>query len=364
METNEESADRMTNNTPFNEDSNDMTKSMEISPKVHKTMQITTDKSAPRLIRQSSLARGNKAGQFISKVPSNILTAMEYEESAYERLSTAMRRCHDCLIELMLHVLAHPFVLPVDRKSVAGYYNFISQPISLSEIQTHLIKGLYDDSIFNFYSDVMILLENSVAFNPESSPIHQSALKLVVIFERLFFEMVLTWDSCLTTSLCCHICRIQSNISIPHSDSQTDLNESPRNSSASPALDNSNSSQKMAVCERCEASYHLNCVDSRLSLAPRTDWYCLGCSENRSIAAIHPNKLTKVTHPSNSHLNGQVVGIEQIRQTVQFVVEFDDHTREMWNGNKVRSNAIRDGKINISTLMLSCLLIPFCDIPS
>jgi hypothetical protein len=268
-----------------------------------------------------------------SKLPSEIVSALEYDPQDYEKLSIAMKRCHTVLYELIRHHLAQPFVAPVDRKVVLGYYNFISQPISLQEIKRSLLKGVYEDHIYRVYADVMILFENSVAFNPDSSPIHQSALKLVIIFERLFYEIVLSWDQSLESNAYCHICRQQ------HHPSQ--LNQS---QSTSYQGDNGDSNESIAYritsCERCEACYHFGCLDPPVTTTLRTDWYCLGCIESRSIANVHPNKFTKVYHPEQRKLTGQVVGIEQVRQTLQFIIDFDDRQREVWDGKKVRQYAI------------------------
>jgi hypothetical protein len=230
------------------------------------------------------------------------------DEQAAEKLSPAMQRCYLVVQELMHHPLGAAFCYPVDSRSSASYKTVISQPICLLNIRKSLIDGLYEDCISKFYTDMNILFENCFAFNVEGSLMNQTAQKLLLVFERLFFEIVLTWDSPLPSGDCCHYCR-----------------------SLEPPAPN----MKSVVCERCDASYHLGCVDPPLPGVPKYDWYCPGCVDSKDVACVHPNKLTAVVHPDNDKLPGQVVGIEQHKQTLRFVVEFGK-CREYWSGAQVR----------------------------
>eukprot|EP01038_Epipyxis_sp_PR26KG_P006174 gene6174-8504_t len=228
-----------------------------------------------------------------------------------EKLSFAMQRCFIVIRDLMLCSHALPFLSPVDKTILPAYYKQISQPISLMDIRDHLINGLYSGSIFKFYSDVILLIENGCVFNHENSPAKASALKLMIVFERLFFETVLTIDNPLSFHDCCHGCR-----------------------SSDPVTTN-----KVAVCDRCESTYHLHCLQPPLSSSPRSEWYCSPCVEQKSVAATHPYRTANVAHPNNRNITGEVVGIEQVKQTIMFVVDFGK-SRELWNGRKVRENTI------------------------
>jgi hypothetical protein len=63
------------------------------------------------------------------------------------------------------------------------------------------------------------------------------------------------------------------------------------------------------------------------------------------VASVHPNKTTEVIHPDfisgkgTIHNRGSVCGIEQIKGTLRFVVEFGSY-RELWNGRKVRKYGV------------------------
>lgn len=80
-----------------------------------------------------------------------------------------MQRCYIVIRDLMINPQANAFLWPVDERFLPTYYKFIPQPLSLSEVRSSLVEGNYHDSIFKFYCDVILVLENAMAFNPENS---------------------------------------------------------------------------------------------------------------------------------------------------------------------------------------------------
>ena len=90
------------------------------------------------------------------------------------------------------------------------------------------------------------MFENAQVYNSELTIIAQAAQKLMIIFDRLFLEMVLCFDAPLSFHSYCHSCRSPVNELDPH-----------------------------LVCERCEAFFHLTCTQQR-SL-PKGDWLCPLC---------------------------------------------------------------------------------------
>lgn len=36
---------------------------------------------------------------------------------------------------------------------------------------------------------------------------------------------------------------------------------------------------RMLVCDECNATYHMDCLDPPLSSAPSNEWYCIDCAE-------------------------------------------------------------------------------------
>ena len=132
---------------------------------------------------------------------------MEEDAAESEKLTIAMQRCYIVIRDLMNCNHAAMFINPVSASVVASYHKFVVKPISLIEIRKFLVQGGYANSIYRFYMDIRFLLENAVCFNPEGTLIRASAQKLLIIFERLFLETVLAWDSPHPYCECCVACR-------------------------------------------------------------------------------------------------------------------------------------------------------------
>lgn len=162
------------------------------------------------------------------------VTAMETQAMS---LSVAMQRCYVVIRDLMHHHAATHFCKPVNPRTLPQYARIIYQPLSLSEIRNSLLQGIYRDSISNFYSDVNLLFENALAYNPENSLVNLNAQKLVCVFERMFLETVLCWDNALPFYDSCHGCRTAESVG----------------------------DSKGVVCERCDSEYHPRCLDPPLS---------------------------------------------------------------------------------------------------
>jgi hypothetical protein len=132
---------------------------------------------------------------------------VEADAADAEKLSIAMQRCYIVVRDLMNYSLSAMFVNPVNPAVVSSYYNFVAKPLSLREVRRFLIGGGYKDSIYQFYMDIRFLLENAMSFNPEGSTIKANAQKVLIVFERMFHETVLTWDAPLPFNDCCIVCR-------------------------------------------------------------------------------------------------------------------------------------------------------------
>jgi hypothetical protein len=240
---------------------------------------------------------------------------------AVSLLTISMQRCYYLLNDLINHPLSEPFRKPIARSRFPSYYKVISQPLCLYEIRKFLLDGGYNNSMTNFFSDINLVFENAIAFNPEGSIPSLTAIKLNIIFERMFLEIVLSWDNVLPFFDSCHFCR----------------------SHDEPCVGN-----KGVKCERCDAMYHLSCLNPPLLSPPRSDWYCPGCIEQRGIAFVHPNNISKVRHPTIENLTGEVVGMEQIKQNIIFIIQFGNK-KEMWTGKQVRNQMTQ--QLNNDTVM-------------
>ena len=236
------------------------------------------------------------------------------EEDEFARatlLSLASQRCYLVIRDLMLNPIAYSFCNPVRKQDAPSYSKTIANRLCFADIKRHLLNGGYENAISKFYTDVNLVFENALAFNPDFTQITHYAHKLLSIFERMFMEFVLYVDSPLPCMDACHICR----------------------SMDEPVLLQTGG----AKCERCEGLFHLHCLTPPLVANPRQEWYCPFCIEQKGVATVHPNNTAKVLHPERPGLCGEVVGMEQIKQTIRFVIEFGT-CREMWSGSKVRKN--------------------------
>ena len=233
-----------------------------------------------------------------------------------EQLSVAMQRCYIVIRDLMTHPLAIHFLDLLDPRANVSYFKLVAQPTSLSHVRKHLVGGFYDNSIYKFYMDVNLVLENAITANNEQSIIAVSAYKIMAIFERTFMETVLSFDNPSMHNECCILCKQHDQYIM----------------------------ERGTICDRCECMYHPTCLNPPLSSPPRLEWFCPGCVEQRGIAFVHPNNTSHVNHPSIKGFQGEVVGIEQIKQTARFVVEFKGKGREMWSGSKIRQNLVESEK--------------------
>ena len=71
---------------------------------------------------------------------------------------------------------------------VPHYYAAIPQPICLYDLRRKALKSGYDGKLSDLYKDIMIMIENAIAYNAESSPMNNTAVKAGIVFERMFLE--------------------------------------------------------------------------------------------------------------------------------------------------------------------------------
>jgi hypothetical protein len=189
-----------------------------------------------------------------------------------EKLSIAMQRCYLVIRDLMLHPCAAAFATPVDLHFLPAYGLTIAQPVSLADIRKHLVRGSYEGSLVGFYADMTLLFDNAMLFNLDHTSTSRQALRLQVVFERMFLETVLDLEHPVLSPTACHGC----------STSKTDSDTG-----------------EIISCERCSASYHTSCLSaSEKALMPPMgkDWLCPGCVEQRGVASVHPLKFARVKH--------------------------------------------------------------------
>ncbi len=227
-------------------------------------------------------------------------------------LKEASKRAFFLVRELMQDPLFNNFNFPVDPEVVPHYYAAIPQPLCLYDLRRKALKGGYDYKLSDLYKDIMIMIENAIAYNAESSPMNNTAVKAGLVFERMYLEKILFWKAPLENTHHCHACRRPQEVDV----------------------------SVRLQCERCDSVFHLDCVNPRPSRIPKGDWMCPNCQLERGVEYYHPNKDSVVEHPFENGLRGLVVGIEQTWQQLHFTVAFDGGKRkEVWSGRKVREQA-------------------------
>jgi hypothetical protein len=127
-------------------------------------------------------------------------TTTRADEDEVSLLSDCAQRCYQILTYLMKYANAAQFNHAVDASTVRTYYDFIRFPLCLTDIKAHLLAGKYENSLSLFYRDVRLVFLNAFTFNGDGSAVSSSALKLACVFDRLFFEGVLSVPSSNTTT--------------------------------------------------------------------------------------------------------------------------------------------------------------------
>ena len=106
----------------------------------------------------------------------------------------------------------------------------------------------------------MLVFQNALAFNADVTPVAQASSKLVIVFERLFYEYVLNVEfDPLNKPESCLVCHVSD--------------------------DHDN---RIFLCDRCDGYYHLDCLVPPIQLPARAEWFCPSCIEERDVSMIHP----------------------------------------------------------------------------
>jgi hypothetical protein len=239
----------------------------------------------------------------VSSGRAKIDSLSEADMEALQCLSVAMQRCYNTLRALAANDKSVDFIDPVDPKTHPMYYELVRNPIFLDDIRRCILSGGYEDSIYRFYKDVMIVFENAQIVHPELSPIAQNAHKLAFVFERLFLEMVLCYDNPITYHHSCNFCR--------ELISENDYR---------------------ITCERCEGSFHIGCLCLRT--VPKGDWLCNNCVLQRGVNDVHPYRNAEFIHPKNGK-GCRVISVNQVKKHVQFLASIDGD-REYFSGADLR----------------------------
>ena len=110
------------------------------------------------------------------------------------------------------------FNAPVDhvKLGLTTYLSVVKRPLDLGTIRNYLLDGKYEDPL-DFFSDVKLVFENAMLFNPESHYIYKSAKFLLGMFTKDYRHLATQLEESETAAqlhscqVCegrvCHLCR-------------------------------------------------------------------------------------------------------------------------------------------------------------
>lgn len=98
-----------------------------------------------------------------------------------------LKMCRQVLTKLMKHKLSWVFNKPVDAAALGlhDYHQIIKRPMDLGTVKSNLSRGLYASPL-DFASDVRLVFENAMLYNPRTDEVHGMADQLLTHFEELF----------------------------------------------------------------------------------------------------------------------------------------------------------------------------------
>jgi hypothetical protein len=171
----------------------------------------------------------------------------------------APERCRQILAKLWEDPYATSFQYPVDTNEYEDYLEVVNEPICLEDVKRRLEDGTYKGHTLptRFASDVREIWKNCKIYNLHKSQIWYCAHTLSLMFERLFQAWVLSFQEGL----------------IPLSDPLA----RPWENSCRVCLEDENDDQVL-LCDHCDASYHLYCLNPPLSHIPEDLWICPHCT--------------------------------------------------------------------------------------
>ncbi|KAF5790028.1 putative chromatin remodeler Bromodomain family [Helianthus annuus] len=98
-----------------------------------------------------------------------------------------LKNCKQVLTKLMKHKLSWVFNKPVDVVAFGlhDYHQIIKSPMDLGSVKLNLSKNMYSSPL-DFASDVRLVFENAMLYNPKTDEVHGMAQQLLSYFEMLF----------------------------------------------------------------------------------------------------------------------------------------------------------------------------------
>lgn len=170
----------------------------------------------------------------------------------------ANERCRKVFEKMFEDPFAQSFIDPVDTDTYEDYLDIVEEPMCLSDVRQKLDEGAYAryGCHTQFAKDMRMIWSNCKLYNLHKSQIWHSAHCLSMMFERLYQGWVLSF-----------------------SDGSISMNEligCPWEPTCRTCATNENE-DTMILCDHCDATFHLYCLDPPLTEVPEGSWYCPRC---------------------------------------------------------------------------------------
>lgn len=102
-------------------------------------------------------------------------------------LAEIMKMCRQVLTKLMMHKSSWIFKTPVDAVALGlhDYHQIVKRPMDLGTVKSNFSKNLYSFP-GDFATDVRLIFENAILYNPKGDEVHRIAEQLLDRFEELY----------------------------------------------------------------------------------------------------------------------------------------------------------------------------------
>jgi Bromodomain len=243
-----------------------------------------------------------------------------------------IRRCLAVLRTLSVSGPAEPFLYPVDPQSNPGYYDMVLRPMCLREAGRQLYDAAngicsgHVDSIdehvekvvLQFGRNIRLIEQNCMTYTNAGPTVIAAGSELIRLFERLFFDWVLSPEDHLPP-----LEELDDDRCVEHHSTDEE--------------------STVLLCDGCEGKYNIFRLDPPLLEIPRGDWYCPRCVSGRWYGTVDPRLGKVVRKLSDGIVSGDSSSSARVEKclhcfpvaerpvaSLMYLVKFDDGSEEIW----------------------------------
>ena len=246
-----------------------------------------------------------------------------------------IRRCLAVLRCLCLTSPAETFLYPVDPRANIKYYDAIMRPMSLYDIGKTLQKeskrlqgtneiGEVESVVAQFARSIRLICYNCSIYSSVGAAIISTAEEMIRIFERLFFDWVLSPDDILPP---------------------LNMLDDERCVVFHPSDEDS----MVLLCDGCEGKFNMSRLQPPLSAVPKGDWYCPRCRDGYCWASVD-RRIGRNVSKIDRKLSGKVLACEVAiaedstsKATLSYTVLYSDGVEEKWRLDEIDDALEKNG---------------------